>query len=154
MDPVAELDPVAGGLEGRRIGAGGGSGADVFERIDLDREPAAGKYYRVGRDLQGIVAGRVEQICAIVSAGACFDMDCLKPLGAELLRELIQDPQNTFKCPTGFNLSYSYTDKITKGSPITEGVKGIWYNSELRAEFNTSAIEVSKDWQVLNPKGV
>ncbi|MBU4365894.1 MAG: hypothetical protein L6437_10230 [Kiritimatiellae bacterium] len=72
----------------------------------------------------------------------------LAPFGGTLLREFIQDPQHTFKNPTGFNLSYAYTESVTSGHPLTEGVKGIWYNAQLNL-FHTSSIDVSKDWKVL-----
>lgn len=72
----------------------------------------------------------------------------LKPLGAELLRDLVEDSQHSFKSPAGFNLSYAYTGNITTDHPVTEGVKGIWYNAQLDI-FHTSAIEVSNDWKIL-----
>ncbi len=72
----------------------------------------------------------------------------LKPFGAELLRDLVEDPQHSFKSPTGFNLSYAYTANIADGHPVTEGVKGIWYNARTDL-FHTSAIDVSKEWKIL-----
>lgn len=72
----------------------------------------------------------------------------LAPFGGTLLREFVQDPQHTFVNPTGFNLAYAYTETVTGGHPLTEGVKGIWYNARLDL-FHTSSIGVSKDWKVL-----
>jgi len=72
----------------------------------------------------------------------------LKPFGAELLRELVEDPQQTFQTPTGFRLVYAYSGNIATGHPVTEGVKGIWYNAQVDL-FHTSAIEVSGDWKIL-----
>jgi len=71
------------------------------------------------------------------------------PLGASMPWELIQDPAHTFRSPTGFALSYAYTDRLTKGHPITEGVGGIWYSAAKTFLFHTSPVQVSSDWKVL-----
>ena len=72
----------------------------------------------------------------------------LAPFDATLLREFLQDPQRTFKCPTGFNLPYAYTENIAQGHPVTRDVSRVWYNIGTEV-FHTSAIDVSKDWQML-----
>lgn len=73
----------------------------------------------------------------------------LAPLGATMPWELIQDPAHTFRSPTGFSLSYAYTDKIRGGHPCTEGMSGIWYSAGKTFLFHTSPLQVSADWQVL-----
>lgn len=73
----------------------------------------------------------------------------LAPFGASMPWELIQDPAHAFRSPTGFALSYAYTDKIHGGHPCTEGVEAIWYSAEKRFLFHTSPLQVSADWQVL-----
>ena len=104
--------------------------------------------------------GPVETLARFVKAGGGLFLFCqfssakedvnqyLAPFGAALLREYVQDPQHTFKCPTGFNLPYAYTENIVAGHPVTEDVKGIWYNTDVEC-LHTSAIDVSHDWQIL-----
>lgn len=75
--------------------------------------------------------------------------DYLAPFGATIPWELIQDPAHTFTQPTGFRLTYAYTDKITPGHPVTDEVKGIWYSAGKQFLFHTSSIKVSSDWKVL-----
>lgn len=74
---------------------------------------------------------------------------CLASLGASMPWELIQDPAHTFRCPTGFGLTYAYTDRIAKDHPVTEGVAGVWYSAGKKFLFHTSPLRVSADWKVL-----
>ena len=77
---------------------------------------------------------------------------CLTQFGASFPKEYIEDQKNTFVSPAGFyNLSYAYTVNIAAGHPVTEGVKGIWYDVDAQSDclFDTSAVEVSKDWTIL-----
>jgi hypothetical protein len=104
--------------------------------------------------------GPVEALARFVKAGGGVLFFCdftsakddvnryLAPFDAALRREFLQDPQHTFKCPTGFNLPYAYTENIAGGHPVTEGVKGIWYNADVEC-LHTSAIDVSHEWQIL-----
>jgi len=73
----------------------------------------------------------------------------LKPFGASVPWELVQDPSNTYRCPIGFRLTYAYTDRLLKGHPVTEGVPGIWYSAGKRFQFHTSPLKVSDQWKVL-----
>jgi len=83
----------------------------------------------------------------------CYDSEkadvYLKPFGASMPWELVQDPSHTYRCPIGFHLSYAYTDRILKGHPATEGVAGIWYSAGKRFLFHTSPLKVSEEWKVL-----
>ncbi len=74
----------------------------------------------------------------------------LVPFGASLLKEYIQDPRHAFTNTSAFfHLPYAYTENIAAGHPVTDGVKGIWYDVDLASEFHTSSIDVSKDWTTL-----
>jgi len=73
----------------------------------------------------------------------------LAPFGASMPWELIQDPAHTFRCPTGFGLTYAYADRIAGGHPVTEGVSGIWYSAANKFGFHTSPLKVSDEWKVL-----
>ncbi|MBI2193187.1 MAG: hypothetical protein HYU36_14500 [Planctomycetes bacterium] len=73
----------------------------------------------------------------------------LKPFGASLPWELIQDPAHSFRSPTGFNLPYAFTESITAGHAVTEGVVRVWYSAEKRFLFHTSPLVVSEVWTVL-----
>lgn len=73
----------------------------------------------------------------------------LEKLGASILPEVVIDSQNSYKCPFGFNLTYSYTENIEKGKELTDGVKGIWYSAGEKVGFHTSPLKVSDKWEVL-----
>ena len=73
----------------------------------------------------------------------------LKPMGASMPWELVQDPAHTYRSPTGFHLTYAYTDRVTPAHPVTQGVKAVWYSAGKTHLFHTSPLVVSKDWQVL-----
>lgn len=73
----------------------------------------------------------------------------LKPFGAAMPWELIQDPTHTYKCPTGFNLAYAFTEGVATNHPVTAGVKTVWYSAGETHLFHTSPVKVSKDWTVL-----
>jgi hypothetical protein len=73
----------------------------------------------------------------------------LAPFGASMPWELVQDPAHTFRSPTGFALSYAYTDCLAKEHPITQGATGIWYSAGKTFLFHTSPVQVSADWTVL-----
>ncbi len=108
----------------------------------------------------GSKAGPVEALTRFVKAGGGVFFFCqftsakddvnryLTPFDAVLRREFLRDPQHTFECPTGFKLPYAYTQNIVGSHPVTAGVKGIWYNADFEC-LHTSAIDVSKDWQIL-----
>ena len=73
----------------------------------------------------------------------------LAPFGASMPWELIQDPATFSRSPTGFALSYAYTDHIMKGHLVTDDVGGIWYSAGKTFLFHTSPVQVSADWKVL-----
>ena len=73
----------------------------------------------------------------------------LKPFGAAIPWQTVLDPAHQFTNPTGFDLPYAYTDRITPGSPLTAGVKGLWYNAQRRALLCTEPLLISKQWTIL-----
>ncbi|MHB9022575.1 MAG: PHP domain-containing protein [Armatimonadota bacterium] len=73
----------------------------------------------------------------------------LRPFGASMPWEIIQDPAHAYTHPLGMSLPYAYTDRVTAGHPVTEGVKGLWYSAGKEFLVHTSPLTVSKDWTVL-----
>ena len=74
----------------------------------------------------------------------------LAPFGASLLKEYLQDPRNAFTNTSAFfHLPYAYTENIAADNPVTDGVKGIWYDVDLAGGLHTSSIDVFKDWTTL-----
>ncbi|MGD0089946.1 MAG: hypothetical protein ABSE73_08505 [Planctomycetota bacterium] len=73
----------------------------------------------------------------------------LAPFGASIPWELVQDPTHTYRCPSGFNLVYAYTEQVAPNHPVTEGVKALWYSAGSEILLHTSPLKVSAEWQTL-----
>lgn len=73
----------------------------------------------------------------------------LAPFGASLPYEIIEDPAHTWREPLGFGFTYNYTQKVTAGDPVTEGVKTVWYPAQHGYMNHTWPIKVDNTWKVL-----